>query len=216
MTSSFFMNLFYQITITNIIIYNLALMEKNNGRLIGLLGTLIIHLIVGILIMSFQIRALHIKTTQIIEMELLSEWERNESDESEREEMKLPERSITTIERALQGDEELLNIARNLESRVEQNISRDDYIDMVKNELINSGQLGSDNYIDQQRALAYSRGSGSNNNGVNVSLNNRAARNEEAKPMESDIAANYKGPTRIYYSLGGRTHTYLPDRKSVV
>jgi hypothetical protein len=24
------------------------------------------------------------------------------------------------------------------------------------------------------------------------------------------LAANYKGPTRIYYDLAGRTHTYLP------
>jgi hypothetical protein len=31
------------------------------------------------------------------------------------------------------------------------------------------------------------------------------------KPKESqEMAANYSGPTRIYYNLPGRTHSYLP------
>ncbi len=34
---------------------------------------------------------------------------------------------------------------------------------------------------------------------------------EDTKPRESqEMAANYKGPTRIYYDLEGRNHTYLP------
>ncbi len=48
----------------------------------------------------------------------------------------------------------MLNIARNLASRNDQTINPEDYIDMVKEELIKSGQLGKDNYIDEQKKLA--------------------------------------------------------------
>ena len=58
---------------------------------------------------------------------------------------------VTRIEKILQGDEEMLNIARNLSNKAEQKINPDDYIDMVKEELIKSGKLGTDNYIDEKK-----------------------------------------------------------------
>jgi len=84
-------------------------------------------------------------------------------------------------------------------------ISREDYIDMVKNELIRSGQLGADNYIDQQR-----RQSANPDNENFIPVNTRIVRTEEQRPQEQNIAVNYSGPTRITYFLEGRTHTYLP------
>ena len=178
-------------------------MKNTDGRLIGILGTVIFHLVVGLFIMAFKINELHTKTNLILDLELITEYE------NRREELlKLPETSrITTVERALQGDEELLNIARNLTSRVESDISRDDYIDMVKDELISSGMLGTNNYIDQQRQQ-----SANNENNVPIySMAVRNERNETQETLEQNIAANYKGETRIYYALEGRTHTYLPS-----
>ena len=182
-------------------------MEKTDGRLVGILGTVIIHLIAGILIMVFQIRELHVKANIILDLELLTEFENNNNNNSN-EEFKLPESSGTSVERVLQGDEELLNIARNLASTSTTTstiVSRDDYIDMVKDELIRSGQLGTDNYIDQGR----SRSSNSTNDNY-VPVSNVPVRNEEREPFEREItAANYTGPTRIEYYLEGRMNTYL-------
>ena len=48
----------------------------------------------------------------------------------------------------------MLNIARNLANKSEEKINPDDYIDKVKEELIKSGKLGADNYIDEQKRSA--------------------------------------------------------------
>ena len=178
-------------------------MKKTDGRLVGILGTVIIHLIVGIIIMLFQIRELHIKANLILDLELIDEREIEKRGSNE--ELRLPGSSGTTIERALQGDEELLNIARNLTSAANPTINRDDYINMVKDELIRSGQLGADNYIDQQRRQS----SNNNDSYVPVNVNTAAAREEEKRLSEQEVAANYRGPTRINYHLEGRTHTYI-------
>jgi hypothetical protein len=154
--------------------------------------------------MAFKIRELHTQSTLILDLELLTDFENMRQ---EREEVRLPEsHSRTTIERALQGDEELKNIARNLTSRVDNPIvSREDYLDIVRDELIRSGMLGADNYIDRQRQQAA-------NNENNVPVYSMAVRNEEIRQseVERNIESNYQGATSIYYSLEDRTHTYLP------
>ena len=41
--------------------------------------------------------------------------------------------------------------------------------------------------------------------------NQKEKEKQEEKANESrKMAANYRGPTRIYYDLQGRNHTYLP------
>ena len=57
----------------------------------------------------------------------------------------------TSVENILHDDVEMLNIARNLSSKSEEKIDAKDYIDKVKEELIQSGKLGTDNYLDAQR-----------------------------------------------------------------
>ena len=100
----------------------------------------------------------------------------------------------------------MLNIARNLSNVSEQKINPDDYIDKVKEELIKSGKLGRDNYIDEQTKMAQSAG-----DEINLIKNDTLGKNVKEKPEESQkMAANYKGPTRIYYDLPGRIHSYLP------
>ena len=182
-------------------------MEKTDGRLVGILGTVIIHLIVGIIIMAVKIRELHVKTTLLIDLELHAEFDNKNNNNNE--ELRLPESRVTTIERALQGDAELLNIARNLANVADPVISREDYIDMVKNELIRSGQLGVDNYIDQGRRQS----TNNNENFVPVSNATVPMRNEARETSTQEISTvNYRGPTRIEYFLeGGRTHTYIPN-----
>ena len=172
-------------------------MKKYKGRLVGILGTVIFHLIVAIIIMSFQIRSLQVQARDMFEIEFLAE--------EQPEEEKLIEVPITTIEKLLQGDEEMLNIARNLANKADPRVNPDDYIDKVKEELIKSGKLSVDNYIDEQKKAA-------DKTDENLAFNDESkVKDDQNKPSESqEMAANYKGPTRIYYELKGRTHTYLP------
>jgi hypothetical protein len=110
-----------------------------------------------------------------------------------------------SIEKILQGDNEMLNIARNLASRNEQTIDPEDYIDMVKEELIESGQLNEDNYIDEQK-----RQIDNPDEKLAMETEKPPEKNDEKIRESQEMAANYKGPTRIYYDLEGRNHIYLP------
>jgi len=173
-------------------------MKNYEGKLVGILGTVIFHLIAAIIFMSSQIRSLKIQSRDMFEIEFIAE-EKPEEDEQ------LKEIPVTTIEKILQGDEEMLNIARNLASKADPKVNRDDYIDMVKEELIKSGKLSENNYIDEQKKQAEKPDE-------NLAFKDESkVKDDKDKPTESqEMAANYKGPTRIYYELEGRNHTYLP------
>jgi len=173
-------------------------MKRNEGRLVGILGTVIIHIIAGIIFMSFQIRSLQKVEADDIIVEFAPA-------EEVAEEEKLIELPVSAIEKILQGDQEMLNIAKNLANKSEQKIDPADYIDMVKEELIKSGKLGADNYIDEQKKQA------EETKDENLAYDKKSDEAENKKLEESQkMASNYKGPTRIYYDLKGRTHRYLP------
>ncbi len=174
------------------------IMKNLRSKLVGILGTVIVHLIAAIIFMSFQIHKLKIDRSD----EFVVEFVPVESDEEEN----LIELPASSIESILQGDEELLNIARNLASRPDVKIDPADYIDKVKEELIKSGQLTRDNYIDEQKRLL-------EQSGDEKLAYERDAENQQKDEIEQDsreMASNYQGPTRIYYDLTGRHHMYLP------
>jgi len=175
-------------------------MRKLDGKLTGILGTLIIHLIAGIIFISLQLRSLEKKMATNYEVELAPEQVTPPKTE------KPAESSANTVEKVLKGDEEMLNIARNLSSKPAEKINAKDYIDKVKEELIKSGKLGTDNFIDEQKNSKQSEGT------ENISSHRDSTiKDVKTKPGQSqEMAANYKGPTRIYYDLLGRNHLYLP------
>jgi hypothetical protein len=169
----------------------------NEGKLVGILGTVIIHLIIGIIFMSFKISTVKKDLTK----DILIEFAPANEPEIKEELINIP---ITSIEKILQDDEEMLNIARNLANKSEVKVDPADYIDKVKEELIKSGMLGLDNYIDEQKKLA---DEGSDDDEVpDVNKETKTKEPEDSQNM----AANYQGPTRIYYNMEGRNHTYLP------
>lgn len=176
-------------------------MTKYNNRTVAVLVTVIIHLIAAIIFMVVQIGGLKMKEiTRQYEVALLAQ--------PEPEMMKPKEQQRTySVEQVVKGDQELLNIARNLANQPDVKINRDDYIDKVKDELIESGKLGKDNYIDEQKKTR-------ENTGVEVNdrIEDKKSKDQDKKKNESsnDLASKYAGPTRIYYNLPGRTHTYLP------
>jgi hypothetical protein len=173
-------------------------MKKYEGRLIGILGTVIMHLIAGIVFMSFQLTSLQRDTSDEFVVEFAPAEETPETE-------KLIELPVTSLEKVLQGDEEMLNIARNLSNKADVKINPADYIDMVKEELIKSGKLSTDNYIDEMK------NPDKTDEEEKLALENEAEVSENNQPDQSqEMAANFKGLTRIYYDLAGRTHTRLP------
>lgn len=175
-------------------------MKMNKGKRVGLLGTLMLHLIAGIIFMSLQLRSLQKTISTQYEVELAP------AAESVTPKEKTAELPATSVEKVLKGDEEMLNIAKNLSSKPAEKINASDYIDKVKEELIKSGKLGVDNYIDDQKKLNESKGD------ENLSIERDTSGDKvKVKPSRSqEMAANFKGPTRIYYDLIGRNHLYLP------
>ena len=174
-------------------------MRKYEGRLVGILGAVIIHLVAGIIFMLVQMGSLNINEyTKEYQIALESIPEPDKKDISN-------ELKAISIEQVLGVIDEMLNIARNLANQPDIKINAGDYIDKVKDELIESGKLGKDNYIDEQKKL--------NEQSIEaISLENKdKSKTEEDKPKESQqMAANYGRPTRIYYNLSGRNHAYLP------
>ncbi|HPY67930.1 MAG TPA: hypothetical protein PLI41_08540 [Bacteroidales bacterium] len=170
-------------------------MKKYKGRLVGILGTVIIHLIAAIIFMSFQLKSIRrdLRTEFTIEFIQVAE--------SEEEDKRLIELPASSIEKILQGDEELLNIARNLANQPDIEIDPEEYVNKVKEELIEKGLLNPESLIDEQNMEDDTDPEGK------LSFQKEV----ENKPKESqELAANYQGPTRIYYELEGRNHTYLP------
>lgn len=173
-------------------------MRNSDSRVTGILGTVIIHLVAAIFFMLYQIGALQKSITRDFKVEFYQVPEPEEK-------KKMVELPATTVERVLRGDDEMLNIARNLANKPEEKINPSDVIDKVKEELIKDGKLGKDNYIDEHKKQSEST------NNENVPVNKPEDEIKELKPTESQkMEANYKGPTRIYYNLAGRIHTYLP------
>lgn len=176
-------------------------MKKLEGKLAGILGTVIIHLVAAIIFMSFQISSLHNEIRDMFQVGIVPDEEILPANKE-----KLIELPATSVEKVLQGDEEMLNIARNLANKGDQKINPDDYIDMVKEELIKSGKLGKDNYIDEQKRLNAMNGE----EDLSTREKDTSGLDIDKPDKSQEMAANYKGPTRIYYNLEGRTHTYLP------
>jgi hypothetical protein len=175
--------------------------KKYEGKIVGILGTVIIHLIAAIIFMSFQLQSLKTKEKQIEKFEI--EFAQLEEKKVSAKPVELPP---TSVENILHDDVEMLNIARNLASRSEEKIDPRDYIDKVKDELIKSGKLGTDNFIDGQR------GNNQTSEDDQFAIDKQAEKEkQEEKATDSQkMAANFRGPTRIYYDLQGRNHTYLP------
>jgi hypothetical protein len=175
-------------------------MRKNEGKIAGILGAVIIHLIAGITFMLVQIGSLNIK-------EYAKEYQIALEDVSEPEKkVSLTDAQGTSVEKIFQGDQEVLNIARNLANKPDIKINAEDYIDKVKEELIESGKLGKDNYIDEQKKARENSQDGN----IIIEKKEEIKKEKDKRNESQEMAANFSGPTRIYYNLPGRTHYYLP------
>ncbi len=180
-------------------------MVRNKGKIVGILGTVIIHLTAAIIFMTYKLGELKTKEQEIQKFEIEFETFRERIAQQP-----LPtyaeNPSAVTVENVLRNDPEMLNIARNLAARSEVKIDPQEYINMVKDELIESGRLGTDNYIDSRRQ-GYQPDQGEE---IEVDEKDKAEVKEDKAREAERMAANFQGPTRIYYDLSGRNHIFLP------
>jgi hypothetical protein len=175
-------------------------MAMDRGKIKGILGAIIIHLVAGIIFMLIKLGSLKTKETTReyqISLEDLSVPEKKEI---------VTDHYGTSIEKIFKGDQEVLDIARNLANQPDVRINAADYIDKVKDELIQSGKLGKDNYIDEQKKEKENSQDENLIPGQKEDKSKASEKENEANKM----AASYAGPTRIYYNLKGRFHAYLP------
>jgi len=175
--------------------------KRFEGKVVGILGTVIVHLVAAIIFMSFQLQSLRTKEKQVEKFEI--EFAAIEEKKTAEKKIELPP---TSVENILHDDVEMLNIARNLASKSEVKIDPDDYINKVKDELIQSGKLGTDNFIDGQKGNYQD----TEDDQFALEVQEKRVKKEEKATDSQKMAANFQGPTRIYYDLQGRNHTYLP------
>ncbi len=160
----------------------------------GILGTIIVHLLLAILFMLIKLST----TYQARQEAIIIDFE-PAPEEPEIIEMEVPDR----IAEMYNNEEFWTNIARNLASQTEEEFDIEDYIDQIKQELIESGEISEENYLDELRQRL--------EEGTKAGETEfRDLEDSEEELTADEMAAAYSGPTRIYYVLEGRTHRYLP------
>ncbi len=157
-------------------------------HLYAILATVIFHLFLAILFMVIKIRALPEKNDQPV----LITFEQPPPPPENREEEKLvPDEQLKKM---------LHNIPVNEAMKKDENIDIKKYIDNVKEEMIKEGELGKDNYIDEQHRLEAE---------MEKELTQPLPLKKEEKTGDSLSnaaleAAKYAGPTRVKYYLANR------------
>ena len=172
-------------------------MKRYEGKIAGLIGTIIIHLIAAIIFMSAQLSSVYREKQSEFLVEFQPDKEFVEDDIVE-----VP----VTLEEIFEGDDRFTDIIRNIANQEAIEIDREDYINRVKEEMIAEGKLGEDNYIDRQKDILEGMDEGDtafeSANTDSIDLTKELSANE--------LAASYDGPTRVFYNLPGRYHLDLP------
>ena len=161
----------------------------------AIMATIIIHLTVAVIFMSVKVSAMK----REIAAEIILAFDEELPDQDMLKALELAKSD------KFQGAtaEELVNIIKNIADKPV-DIDPKAYEEMVKEEMIKSGLLKEDNFIDQQK-MADEAGSeeiAMPDEDINPQLTEK-----KEKPEEK---GTFRGPTRIYYDLAGRHHIFLP------
>jgi len=172
-------------------------MRKHEGKIIGILGTIIIHLIAAIIFMSLKLSSLYREDPSEFLVEFQPEREFLEEQIIE---------APVSLEELFENDDRFRDIVRNIANQPEDEIDAQDYIDRVKEEMIAAGQLGENNFIDDQKNIIEEMDAGD----TAFDTGEEDAKSDQAELSANELAAQYDGPTRIYYDLPGRYQVRLP------
>jgi hypothetical protein len=161
----------------------------------AVMTTVIIHLLVAVIFMSVKVSAMR----REFAAEIILTMEEELPDPDMEKAIKLSKSDLFEGATA----EELVNIIKNLADKPI-DIDPEEYQDMVKEELIKSGMLNEQNFIDEKKMAEEA---GSEEIAVPDEEIKTQVTEKKDKPEEK---GTFRGPTRIYYDLAGRHHVYLP------
>jgi hypothetical protein len=180
------------------IIPNFAdVMKQYEGKIAGILGTLIVHLLGGILFMSLKLSSLYHEKSS----EFLVEFQPDRTF-LEEDVVELPK----TLEELFESDDRFRDIVRNIANEEVADIDPMEYQDRVKEELIAAGKLDKENFIDEQK----NQPEGIDPGDTAIENVTEEPDSAENKLTSNEMAALYQGPTRVSYFLENRHHLELP------
>lgn len=161
----------------------------------AIMATIIIHLTVAVIFMSVKISAMK----REIAAEIILTFDEELPDPAMEKALELSKNDMFQGATA----DELVNIIKNIADKPV-DIDPKAYEDMVKEELIKSGILNENNFIDEQKMADQS---GSEEIAIPDKDIKPQVTEKKDKPEEK---GTFRGPTRIFYDLAGRHHVYLP------
>ncbi len=161
----------------------------------AVMATIIIHLLVAVIFMSIKVSAM--KRDLAAEIILAVDQELPDPDMMKALELSKSDQFKGTTA------EELVNVIKNLADKPI-DIDPKEYEEMVKDELIKSGMLNEKNFIDERKMAEEA---GREEIDIPSEEIKPQVTGKKEKPAEK---GTFRGPTRIFYDLAGRHHTYLP------
>lgn len=172
------------------------IMKQYEGKLIGIMGTIIVHLIIAIIFMSIKLSSVYHE----LRSEFLVEFENEDIIEDEIIEVPL------SLQELFEDDDRFRDIVRNIANEDVADIDPSELQDRVKEELIASGKLKEDNFIDDKKNEIDAMDQGE----TAIESSDKEKELPEDELSANEMAALYQGPTRVYYFLKGRHHIKLP------
>ncbi|MCK4699575.1 MAG: hypothetical protein KAT38_04560, partial [Bacteroidales bacterium] len=169
-----------------------------NKHIYGILGTIIVHLVLGIIFIMMKLSVSYRDTGKYVWIEF----------ESSREEKALQVLEQKREVQAFDEEEYWTTIAANLSDEPEEEFDIEKYMDQLKEELIESGDImKEDNYIDDRKQVREAL-----QKGITTLIEDKRTEGikNKVEKTSAEIAAQYRGPTRIFYELAGRVHKNLP------
>lgn len=168
-------------------------MKRYEGKLAGILGTIIVHLLAGIVFVFVQLNSLE----RDMAKEIVLFFEEPEK-EINPEPIELPDLDASRLSDI---DVKIRNIVRNLANKEDPVIDPDEYQDRVKEEMMRAGTLNENNFIDEWK----------NKSQEESNIKVETEKKDSVKKAQDQIKnINYQGITRVYYNLEGREHRRLP------
>ncbi len=179
------------------IIPNFAdVMKQYEGKLVGILGTIIIHLIGAIIFMSVKLSSVYHEKRS----EFLIEFENEKIQEEELIEVPL------SLEELFENDDRYRDIVRNIANEDVADVDPAAIQDRVKEELIASGKITEENFIDEKKNEIDAMDEGD----TAIENSETDIDSTDTRLSANELSALYQGPTRVYYYLKGRYHRNLP------
>ncbi|MCH7657670.1 MAG: hypothetical protein IIB05_05065 [Bacteroidetes bacterium] len=169
-----------------------------NRHIYGILGTIVIHFVLAIIFMLIKLSVSFKDTEKYVWIEFESPREK---------EILQIEKHIEKVQ-GYDEEEYWSTIAANMSAEPDEEFDIEKYIDQIKEELIESGDImEKENYIDEMKRRKEALQAG-----ITSFINDKRTEElqQEVEKTSAEIAARYRGPTRIYYELPGRVQKKLP------